>query len=261
MILLTGFDSIRSYYMEVEEYKVMYELEGRYWWHVSLRRVILSFIARGLNGRQSQQIKILDAGCGTGILLTELRNYHYRVGLDISSEALKFCQQRKLQKLVQGSVMQIPFKGNCFDLIASIDVIYHRAVGDDVVALREFHRVLNNRGKLILNLPAFDFLKSSHDEAIHTRRRYTRRELKSKLESVGFKIESITYRNVLLFPLLIVLRLLAKLKWRRGHARSDLAELPKFMNEGLKMVMALEERLMRRVNFPFGLSVFCLARK
>jgi len=245
--------------MEKEEYRVTYELEGRYWWHVGLRRAVISFITKALNGRQSQ--KILDAGCGTGALLMELRNYHDKVGLDISPEALKFCQQRKLQKLVQGSIMQIPFQGNRFDLIASIDVIYHRAVDDDMVALKEFRRVLNDGGKLILHLPAFDFLQSSHDIAIHTRHRYTKGELKSKLESAGFKVDSITYRNFLLFPFLAIIRLWGKFKSQRGQLKSDLRELPQFVNTGLTIIMALEEHLMRRVDLPFGLSIFCMARK
>jgi hypothetical protein len=148
-------------------------------------------------------------------------------------------------------------------VVISLDVLYHLDVADDLKALREFYRVISRDGILLLNLPAYDFLKSSHDEVVHTRHRYTLRDVKNKVEGAGFTVERATYRNTLLFPLAMAARLLRKFHLQNEKKRgSDLGPLPGWLNRFLKGVLLFENRLiLRGLNFPFGLSVFCVARK
>ncbi len=81
----------------------------------------------------------------------------------------------------QATIVSLPFADECFDLITSFDVLYHRAVGNYGQALKEFHRVLKPGGCLFLRLPAYDWLRGRHDQAIHTAHRFTVPELRRGL--------------------------------------------------------------------------------
>ena len=245
--------------MEKQEYQTLYNLEESHWWYRGLRELTLYFIDKFSQGKGD--FKILDAGCGTGGLLKLLKSYR-AYGLDFSPEAIKFCRQRKLDNVVLGSINKTPFESGSFDLITSLDVLYHLGVDDDLEALRELYRLLNKGGILILNLVAYDFLTSRHDIAVHTKRRYTAGSLKNKAEQAGFKVEKITYRNTVLFPLAFFKRMFDKLFLKSDKkAGSDLVELPDFLNRFFTQILSWENILLRKINFPFGLSVFALLRK
>ncbi len=245
--------------MRKEEYRIMYEMEDAYWWYLGLRVILFEFLEK--YSLKSRNLRILDAGCGTGGTLRHLTEYGKAYGLDISQDALDFCKKRKISNLIQASANNIPFKDNSFDIIISNDVLYHLNVENDLEVLAEFHRVLNESGLLILNLPAYDFLTSKHDKAIGTRHRYTKKEISSKLRKAGFTSEKITYWNTILFPILGATRLLKKLRSKNVQPRSDLRRLPVVFNNLLTSIIMLEARLLKRLNLPFGLSLFALARK
>jgi SAM-dependent methyltransferase len=241
--------------MEPAEYEVMYQREENYWWYVGLRDLVLSHIARFSQGRES--LTILDAGCGTGKLLEMCQAYR-AYGLEWSPDAFRFLGLRHLDNVARATICRIPFPDETFDLVISLDVLYCVASPGDVQALREMFRVLKKGGALLLNLPAYEFLRSHHDAAIHTQRRYTRGRLRDMLKQVGFQVQAITYRNSLLFPIAVVVRCTQKL-FRPAPAkpRSDLHPLPNLLNRALTLPLFLENRLIRSgVSFPFGLSVF-----
>ncbi len=244
--------------MELKEYRKLYELEDTYWWYKGLRQITLSMLEKHYSN--AINLRILDAGCGTGGMLNLLKKYSLKAGLDIAHEALFYCHERGLGNTLQGDVANLPFKEKCFDLIISLDVLYHLKVTDDSKALSEFNRCLKRGGRLYLNLPAFNFLRSSHDEAIHTRERYSTKKLKQKLLAAGFKIEKLTYTNFFLFPLLSIIRLIKKLI--KGKTKtSDLKALPSFINSLLFRIFLLERKIIQHINLPFGLSIFAICKK
>lgn len=246
--------------MEKREYDVMYNIEDTYWWYVGLRDLVFSSVNTFRRNSNGTSLKILDAGCGTGAVLQRLRDYGESYGIDSSEEALEFCRRRGLDHVIEASVTDLPFADHFFDIVISLDVLYHLWVESDLEALKELYRVLRNGGILILNLPAYDFLRSAHDTAIYTGHRYLEDELKRKVEQADFHIAKITYRNAMLFPLFFVVRLLKR--WGKGkNTRSDLKPLSLLLNRFLTKMLFLENRLLRHIDFPFGLSVFCLARK
>lgn len=246
--------------MNLQEYKVMYELEDSHWWYVGMRRIILSLIDSHHEGQNN--LLVLDAGCGTGAMTRHLARYGKVIGSDISSEAIKFCTQRALGRceLVQSSLAGLPFDDETFDLIASLDVIC--VIEDDTLAFQELGRVLKTGGRLIVSLPAYEPLRSEHDLAVDIKRRYTKGRLKDRMERAGLNVERIAYANTLLLPVAVMLRI-AK-KWPNkaaSEAKSDLWPLPAILNRWLADILFLENRLLRHMDLPFGLSVFCLARK
>ena len=175
--------------MEKSEYKLIYEIEDYHWWYYGLRELARSFIEK--SGCQ-RGMRLLDAGCGSGGFLESCKEYK-PYGMDFSEEAVKYCKKRNLANIIIASVNNIPFIDYFFNVVISLDVLYHRGVSNDADALKEFYRVLNNRGILILNLPAYDFLYGNHDKAVHTRHRYNKQELRQKIEDSGFRRRRMGY--------------------------------------------------------------------
>ena len=245
--------------MEKDEYENMFNLEDFYWWFKGLRNLVFSSIKK-FSGRG--RIKLLDAGCGTGKFLESCKAYE-AYGIDVSEEAIRFCRHRNMTNFKKASITDIPFDSNSFDVVTSMDVLSQRGINNDLTALKEFYRVLNNNGTLILNLPAFKFLRSTHDEVVHIRQRYDRIELNKKLDDVGFKIEIITYRNTILFPLILLKRFAGKYFREKGEkVQSDLRPPPMLINSILTYILFLENKLIDLGrNFPFGCSLYCIARK
>jgi SAM-dependent methyltransferase len=243
--------------MDKEVYRITYELEDTHWYFVGTRKLVLDKLTRLGKARQSR-LMILDAGCGSGALMKVLEDRGTAVGIDISEEAMHYSGMRGVRYLVQGSTAMIPFKDSQFDVVFSIDVLYHQGVEDDVVALRELHRVLKEGGALVMNLPAYNFLFSSHDRVVHTRSRYTRAEITGKLCKAGFTIRKATYRNSLLFPLVLAVRVIKSVLSSGG---TDIQFTPGWLNGLLTSVLKLENGILKFINLPFGSAVFCVAEK
>jgi SAM-dependent methyltransferase len=246
--------------MKLEEYRVMYEVEDTYWWYVGMRGIFLSL----LNGRYGSRtdLRILDAGCGTGAMLDHLTAYGEVVGVDISLEAMRLARSREVEgcRLVQCSLTDLPFEDDSFDLVTSFDVVSH--IREHELAFQELRRVLKSGGRLIMNLPAYNPLRSEHDLAVRIQKRYTRSAVAREVERVGLTVERVAYANTLLFPIAAAVRLAKRVPSRPdSEARSDLKPLPALVNRGLAQVLSVERWLLQRMDLPFGLSVFCVARK
>lgn len=246
--------------MEPDQYDVIFGLEETYWWHLGLRKLVLTTLSRYVPPAPSTQI--LDAGCGSGMLLKDLhgRGYGRAFGLDAIARAIALARRRNLSALVRGSVDALPFADSQFDAVVSLDVLQHQLVPDDVAAMREMCRVLKPGGILMVNLPAYEWLRSPHDAAGHGRQRYRAGELRSKLGAAGFDIVRLTHRISLLFPVALMRRLIARLSGDRA-VRSDIVPLHPALNGVLTATARLENALVSHVSLPCGLSVFCVARK
>lgn len=243
--------------MELEEYKSMYELEDTHWWYRGLHDLLFSEVRRIFC--EKGRIDILDAGCGTGLTLKGLSRYGNSFGIDISETALNYCQMRGLKRIVEASTLELPFRDGSFDLVVSADVLYHKKVKNDSGAIKEIYRVLKKGGILIINLPAHDYLRRRHDEAVHTRHRYTRGELFSKLMGSKFKIIRISYRNAFSFFVLLFLKLIGRKTYKKTYADIKAVSVP--INSLLYSFLRIENSLLKRINIPFGTSIFCISKK
>lgn len=204
-------------------------------------------------------LRILDMGCGTGALLSELGQYGEASGVDFSSQAVEYCKQRGINDVIQGRAEALPFANGRFDIVLALDVIEH--VEKDEQALKELGRVTKQGGMVIVFVPAFQVLWGITDVVSKHFRRYTKPELKTKVQTAGLKIVRASYFNTFLFlPILLVRsfnRLLPK-KYQPEHE----AELPgEFMNKVFYSIFSLEAKLFKRINFPFGVSLAVIAEK
>ena len=243
--------------MNVEEYARMYEAEETQWWYAGMRAISLAILGSEWRDGGAEARTILDAGCGTGNNLAHLRRFGRTIGVDLSADALRLCRSRGVAA-ARGNLLALPFADGSFDAVTSFDVIYHRWVADDRVAVREIARVLRPGGLLLLRVPALKMLWGAHDEAVLSRHRYTRGEVRRLLEGEGLEIVRLTYANSLLFPVIAIRRTLDRLTGRTG---SDVGFLPPPLEWTFRNLLGLESRLVRRLSLPIGASVFALARK
>src|ERR1051326_9073212 len=244
--------------MKPEEHDVMRAVEDRYWWYQALRRHVVNSLTP-----VDQSFSLLDAGCGTGGMLSAVRARFPEaelIGIDESQHALDLAAKREDgAQLIQASVHELPFPENRFDFVLSIDVWSHAGV-DDALAAHETSRVLRPGGKLILNLAAFEFLKGEHDRAVDVDRRYTRRQVRALLAGAKLEIERLSYWNTTLTPPIALFRWLSR-RHPPTAERSDFRPLPSFMNTALRTIAALELSASRHLSLPFGTSVLAVARK
>lgn len=249
--------------MEKEQYDVMFRREERHWWYAGMRRAAMALLESALAGRTN--LRLLDAGCGTGGTTVELERFGRVVGVDLAWEALKPAATRGLERhLVQGTVERLPFADASFDAVTSFEVIYHLGVGDDRRAFAELRRVVRPGGVLLLRLPAHDWLRGEHDRLVHTRHRYDRAEVGAKLADAGFRVQRLSWANSALFLPAAAKRLLEHSQPEADAsdaAEPDLWQPPEPLNSLLKQIVAIEgAALPRGVPLPFGLSVIALAR-
>jgi len=246
------------------EYTRMYEAEDHHWWYVGLHKLVLATV-QGESRRLGRPLHIFDAGCGTGRLSQLLSARGHKVaGCDASDEALRLCHLRGVDSMDKADLNSIEIEAGSYDVITSIDVLYHADIIDDVAVMQRLRSGLKPGGMLILNLVAHEFLRSSHDIAVHTRERYTSGTLCQRLTDAGFDIAFATYRVSLLFPLIILYRLLSRIVSRQGtdplKVASDVSSPHWLINALLLKIIALENTILNVMSLPFGSSVFVVAR-
>jgi ubiquinone/menaquinone biosynthesis C-methylase UbiE len=236
--------------MNEEEYERMFLLEDFYWWFKGRRKIVLSAM-KGIEARN-----ILDVGCGTGGNLTLFNGFV--VGLDISPQALELARKRNPDAvLCRGEAENLPFKDESFDLVLALDLLEH--LPDDIKGLSEMYRVLKKGGNALITVPAYRFLWSEHDEALHHFRRYSKGELKGKMEKVGFKVKFLSHAIVLPFFPIALFRLLQRFTRRANRKpKTSLIILPNILNEILYRILLGEAKLIEKgISFPFGVSIIC----
>lgn len=234
-----------------------HQAEDRHWWYRGRRTVLKGAIARlGL----PQPARVLDAGCGSGRNMVELARLGTVSGVELSDTSVALARRRDVGDVIAGSVMEMPFADDSFDLAVSLDVIEH--LEDDLGALRELRRVVAPGGALLVTVPAYQWLWSGHDEINHHHRRYTRRTLQRVAEQAGWRQLRTTYFNSLLLPAAIVLRVLDRINRSKTTESSlDLWVPPAPLNWLLERPLALEAALIARGGrIPAGLSLLAVFR-
>lgn len=233
----------------------MFDLEDRYWWFVGRRTVALSLLRRSLSSTSDP--RILDLGCGTGVVSREMGSWARVVSLDRSDKALEYCARRNLPHLVLGDGEALPLAAESVDAVLGLDIFEH--ILRDDLAFAESFRSLKPGGSLVLSVPAFQSLWGPHDVALMHHRRYRASHIRRALEAAGFRVERLSYSVFFLFPVVVVVRFFEKRK--AGEAKASLVKLPAWANAALIGLQRLEASVIGAIDLPWGSSVIAVARK
>ena len=239
-----------------------YQAERQHFWFHGFRKFVAPLLAEATLGLT--RARLLDAGCGTGSNLIFLRSYGTPFGIELTWRGLQFGHEKGVPRLAQASVTALPFPDASMDVITSFDVLYCLEDNVETAAVAEMFRVLRPGGAIVVNVAALDMLKGDHSVLGGEVRRYTRKELRDKLERAGFRVVRITYTNATLFPLTATGRAFQRFRGVKPKHESlgDFYIPPAPVNALLSAALSFESTLVAAgINMPVGSSLLCLARK
>ncbi len=243
--------------MNRDEYLKMAAVEDRMWYYHALHANVAQALQRAIPA--GQDARVLDAGCGTGGLILKLKKCFpgwQWCGIDFSALACGLAKDRTGADIREASITGLPFAEGEFDGVATADVICQ--VENPAVAVAELFRVLRPGGVAVINLPAYMWMWSYHDDSVQSKHRYTRSELRTLLVDAGFTDVRLTHWNSLLFPLAYARRKIFPAK----PDTSDVQLYPAPIEMLFRGVTALERAwLAIGGRWAWGLSVFATARK
>jgi SAM-dependent methyltransferase len=236
-------------------------LEARNFWFRARNRLILWALRRHVPDLAG----FLEVGCGTGFVLQGIAAAFPRarlVATEAETEGLQFAAARVPQaQFLQLDARRMPFERE-FDAIGAFDVIEH--IAEDETVLAQMHQALIPGGHLLLTVPQHRFLWSEYDVRAHHVRRYTRPELRGKLERAGYRIVRMTSFVSLLLPLMMLSRMKPRARGEGGGNYDPLAELRigGAANAVLERVLDAEQLLIRAgLSLPAGGSLLAVAQR
>lgn len=242
--------------MEPRAYQEMGQIQDRHWWFVARRR-ILEAVIRSLDIPEPRSI--LEVGCGMGGNLPMLKGLGQVTGIEADDPARDWIGRHLGITVHSGHLpdgLRLPADER-FGLICLLDVLEH--VEDDVGSLRTLSGLLEAKGKVLVTVPAYQWLWSAHDDSLHHVRRYTATRLRKTAERAGLRVARISYFNTLLFPLAALARAASKATGRQGLAGNDLPAA--WINDLFCRVFASEARVLKHASLPFGVSIMIVLER
>lgn len=243
--------------MEENFEKKYHDVETNHWWFKSRRKYLIDLLKN-----IPKNSKILDIGCSSGIFLKDLENIGFHpdnlFGIDISEKAILNSKKNGLLNTFVMDAQNITLSQK-FDIIIASDCLEH--LENDEKALSNWNTLLNKNGKMYVFVPAFMNLWSYHDEVNMHFRRYTKNNLRSKMKNENLEIVKSSYWNFFLFVPVYFFRKISSLFNKHKSGESDIRIGNSLINKLLLQLIIFENKLLKRINFPFGVSAFCIAKK
>ena len=239
--------------MDLKEAAILGDSLDSHWYYTSKGRALLQM----LNGVRGDSV--LDVGAGSGVFARQL--------LDAGVCRRAVCvdtryPNERVERYNDGEIRFTPkANGVEADIILMMDVLEH--VDDDVSLVRQYIESMPSGSKVLVTVPAFDFLWSGHDVFLGHRRRYTLFSIENCLQTAGLSILRSRFFFGALFPAVFCMRLVNR--WQSKHgtldARSALRLYPPPINRALIYIHDCERVLLFPFNRLAGLTIFCLAEK
>lgn len=244
--------------MNPDNFPRLHAVESGNFWFEPRNRLVVGLLDKYFPGARS----FMEIGCGTGFVLSAIeasRHWDRLYGSELYEEGLAFARTRLngRAELVQMDARNIPTQYSAIDAIGAFDVIEH--IDDDEAVLRGIHRALKPEGGLIIAVPQHRWLWSYVDEESHHVRRYSARELHSKIERAGFRLLFSGSYTFALLPAMIASRSKRRPEGSTGYQQFS---LPRAVNSLFRRVLEIEVSLsLAGVPFPMGGSRVIVARK
>jgi SAM-dependent methyltransferase len=243
------------------EYDAMAHCERDLWWFKYLHQLTIRTIKKYSN---TSNPAILDAGCGTGGLVEQLKQQGNTniSAFDLSPDAVEYARKAWPQAQIL-DILQTDkaFPENSFDVVVCNDIFTVLPDGKDREALEKLVAVLKPGGILIMNIAALKSFAGSHDVAVSMTRRYTRASI-NQLASNLATVKETVFWPFLLSPLIFGIRSFQRLKLSAGkkdNLRSDVKPIPSLLNNFFYSITNFE----RKIPFskPWGSSLFVVMQK
>jgi SAM-dependent methyltransferase len=240
--------------MSPDAYLQMAETEAEHWWFRGRRDVLVSVLRRlALPSRA----RVLEVGSGTGGNLEMLAEFGSVSGLEMDETARMLTARNtgaRFDIRAGRCPDDVPFDCERFDLICFFDCLEH--IADDVGSLSRMREVLAPGGKIVVTVPAYQWLWSAHDVYLHHHRRYDRSALAVCADQAGYRVERMTYFNTLLLPLAIAVRFIDRLL-KRDRSSGD-ATPAGALNRLLYRIFSAERYWVSRGGLPCGVSLLAV---
>lgn len=213
----------------------------KHWYYVSK----LAAIKADVGKIADLPLRVIDVGAGSGYFASALLEEFGGEANCIDSE---YTREHK-----RGSIYFTKVRAmQDANIFLFIDVLEH--VSEPFELLRKYLEVAKSGNVIVISVPAFKRLWSTHDEFLGHVDRYQIRDVLSWLKKldVDFEIIRKHYLFSFIFPAVLAIR-----KIPRGK-KSDLRSHTKFVNYLLKLISVIDNTKIR--NRYFGLSAYVVAR-
>lgn len=238
--------------MEPDAYREMATTEESHWWFRGRRAISSRVIdTLGLPG----QAQLLEIGAGTGGNLQMLAGHGTVQAGELDDFARALATQKTGIAIARARLPDdLPFQAGHFDLVCLFDVLEH--VTEDVASLVAIRRLLGPNGRVLITVPAHQWMWSPHDDRLHHLRRYTARTLNAVAVAAGYRVAKLTYFNVLLFPVALATRAFDRITRRTASTGTSLSS--PWLNEALFRIFTLEAPWVAGARIPFGMSLLAV---
>ncbi|MDR0406948.1 MAG: class I SAM-dependent methyltransferase [Holosporales bacterium] len=204
-------------------------------------------------------MSILDIGCGTGINYPQLSQFGTVDNIDCDDKAIQYFSIKNPNiPIFKGSLPnQLPeaIQQKKYDLIVMLDILEH--IQDDIGGLITLHSLLSDSGKMLITVPACQFLYGKFDSLNHHYRRYSKSSLEETIRKAGFSVSYLSYFNFFLFPLAALVRLKEKYSAHYSFEKSNAVPCS-LVNLLCRWVFGMERYFLPRFSFPIGLSLIAV---
>jgi 2-polyprenyl-3-methyl-5-hydroxy-6-metoxy-1,4-benzoquinol methylase len=240
-----------------EDYDAIFQLEEYSFWFSHRNNCILNVIKNFSNFNT-----LIDLGGGNGYITKFLQENGYdSILLEPGREGIYNAKKRGVQKLICATINDLDISYNKFPNIGLFDVLEH--IRNDSEFLKKIYNYLSPKSYLYITVPSNKFLWSYKDVLAQHYRRYSMRDIISKLEDIGFNVEYKSYFfSFLIMPIFIFRVIPSKFKKsdkilignKEEHSSSYYKLLTPIFNYELKMIK-------KKKKIPFGTSIIVVAKR
>lgn len=247
--------------MDSNYYKEYFHLERNNWWFTARLEILKSMINN--YSRDNKPLSILNIGVATGATSVMLEQFGKVKSIEYDQKCYEFVKNILSIDIEQGSILELQFENETFDLVCAFDVIEH--VEDHQKAVDEMKRVCKSNGMVFVTVPAFMSLWGQHDVVNHHYRRYKKNELKHLFDENGKVVFSSYFNFYAFLPAYFVRQLSNRFPrlFKRDGSGSDHSILkPGKFNNILHHIFLSESRILcNNIKFPFGVSAMLVWKK
>jgi SAM-dependent methyltransferase len=240
----------------------MANCEKELWWYQCLHALTLSKIKIKY---EHTNIKILDAGCGTGGMLAYLQknNFSQLQGFDLSQHAVDYAASKHIP-IIQLNVFDAPkrYSTHSFDVVICNDIIGHFDTGNDKKAIEGLLQLVKPGGLLLFNTASLNSFRGLHDIVLSVKQRYNKRKIRALVNNQNVTIRETQFWPFLLSPIIFCVRLLQRMISpfiNKVKLNSDVKMPPAFLNKILLAITSWEIRTLK--GMPWGSSLYVVIEK